>query len=353
MLGWAGVDHVLYTRSPSAAISREIPNQNLAFITSSYSYLLNTGDVATMKLFYPAALAYLKLWNLQTNGLIESQPNTTSTNKTIWDWIDWGEGYDKDLLCNDWYYFAADSLIKIGTLIGDDSGTTFLNERKTSIKNAFDNAFKKNEGYATNEGSYDDRGNALAVVAGLASPSEYAHIITLLENVKKASPYMEKYVLEALCLLGEPAAAKTRMKDRYGAMISDEGTTLWELWSKSSGTVNHGWTGGPLTVMSQYFEGLAPTKAGYAAYTLAPSSILTSLKANTSTIKGDIAFDLAQNGSVRTLKLTTINANGTLLIPTQWGTAITVSGGSYTANGKLGEATSFTLSGGSYTFSIA
>ena len=69
---------------------------------------------------------------------------------------------------------------------------------------------------------------------------------------------MEKYVLEALCLMGETAYSKERMLKRYQEMIQDEGSTLFELWHKDEGTVNHGWTGGPLTIMGRYYAGVYP-----------------------------------------------------------------------------------------------
>ena len=67
-----------------------------------------------------------------------------------------------------------------------------------------------------------------------------------------ASPYMEKYVLEALIQMGEPTGALARMKQRYGPIVASPLTTLPENWD--GGTDNHAWSGGTLT----YFRNTSP-----------------------------------------------------------------------------------------------
>ena len=116
----------------------------------------------------------------------------------------------------------------------------------------------------------DDRGNALAVLSGLADESRYDVIANLLTKTMNSSPYMEYYVLEALCQMDKYAEAKQRMLQRYGSMIESNDTTLWEKWSRYTGTRNHAWSGGPLVIMSKYFAGIRPTKAGYSEFVIKP-----------------------------------------------------------------------------------
>ena len=55
--------------------------------------------------------------------------------------------------------------------------------------------------YATRptiEGATDDRAQAIAVLAGLAKPDQYPAIRELLRTQQHSSPYVEKYVGEAL-----------------------------------------------------------------------------------------------------------------------------------------------------------
>jgi hypothetical protein len=87
---------------------------------------------------------------------------------------------------------------------------------------------------------------------------------------------MEKYVLEALCLMGFPSIAQERIKRRYAKMVEHpEYTTLWEGWGIGregfgGGTINHAWSGGPLTILSQYFAGIFPTTPAFATYRIYP-----------------------------------------------------------------------------------
>ena len=118
--------------------------------------------------------------------------------------------------------------------------------------------------------SPDDRANALAVLSGLAEKDQYDVIAGVLSKTHNASPYMEYYVLEALCRMDRYGEAKRRMLQRYKDMIADEDSTLWEKWSKYSGTRNHAWSGGPLVIMSKYFAGVRPVKAGYTEFVIKP-----------------------------------------------------------------------------------
>ena len=100
----------------------------------------------------------------------------------------------------------------------------------------------------------DDRAQALAVVSGVLPKELYPVIRPFFSTWYHASPYMEKYVLEALCTMGYYQDALNRMKLRYRAMIESPLTTLWEGWGIGSegfggGTYNHAWSGGPLTIL--------------------------------------------------------------------------------------------------------
>ena len=86
---------------------------------------------------------------------------------------------------------------------------------------------------------------------------------------------MEKYVLEALCTMGYYQDALNRMKLRYRAMIESPLTTLWEGWGSGSegfggGTYNHAWSGGPLTILSQYIAGIETLEPAFRMFREAP-----------------------------------------------------------------------------------
>ena len=83
-----------------------------------------------------------------------------------------------------------------------------------SIGKCFDTKFWTGSAYRSPgyKGETDDRAQAMAVVSGLASADKYPALVKVLKKECHASPYMEKYVLEALFQMNEPAFALERMK---------------------------------------------------------------------------------------------------------------------------------------------
>lgn len=65
------------------------------------------------------------------------------------------------------------------------------------------------------------------------------------------------------------------MQLRYRAMIESPLTTLWEGWGIGSegfggGTYNHAWSGGPLTILSQYIAGIETLEPASRMFRVAP-----------------------------------------------------------------------------------
>ena len=339
IIGWTKTDNFIPLRSPSLA-TNENPVQTLNFLVSVYEYLLYTGDEDTVRLFYPVAVNYLKLWELNDDGSIVYRDGTFM-------WVDWGDGADAQVLQNCWYYYALSSTQKLAKALGISSDETFFTERIQKVAAGFAK-FKKQGGYSSGT-AYDDRANAMAVVSGLADEDMYDEILNVLTTTYGASPYMEKFVEEALCLMGEYEACLTRMLTRYQPMIDDKDSTLWELWEKDAGTINHGWTGGSLTVLSKYFGGISPESAGYESYSVRLTDVFSSLSMDVVTPEGTLSYSIkrAEGGTV-TIIVEAIDAEGSLYIPASWGT---VAAGSATVT-KDGDFNVVALAKGSYTITV-
>ena len=91
-----------------------------------------------------------------------------------------------------------------------------------------------------------------------------------------ASPYMEKYVLQALCEMGYYQDAMDRMRLRYKPMVDSPLTTLWEGWGIGhegfgGGSYNHAWSGGALTVLSTYIAGIDMVQSGFDVFSVCPN----------------------------------------------------------------------------------
>ena len=339
IIGWTKTDNCIPLRSPSLA-ANENPVQTLNFLVSVYEYLLYTGDEETVRLFYPVAVNYLKLWDLNEDGSIVYRNGTFM-------WVDWGDGADAEVLQNCWYYYALSSTQKLAKALDISTDEAFFTERIQKVAAGFEK-FKKQGGYSSGT-AYDDRANAMAVVSGLADEDMYDEILNILTTTYGASPYMEKFVEEALCMMGEYDACLTRMLTRYQPMIDDKDSTLWELWEKDAGTINHGWTGGSLTVLSKYFGGISPESAGYESYSIRLTDTFSSLSMGVITPKGELTYSLdrAEDGTV-TISVEAIDADGSLYIPASWGT---VAAGSAAVT-KDGDFNVVALAKGSYTITV-
>ncbi|WP_194842446.1 alpha-L-rhamnosidase C-terminal domain-containing protein [Endozoicomonas sp. OPT23] len=267
----------------------ELSNQILASVGEYgfWKYYFNTGDRATIEHAYPAVKRYLELWSMRGDGLVNYRAGD-------YNWGDWGGNVDTYTLQVTWYYMALDGARKMAQLLGRTLDLSWYEARMSSIDNNFDAVLWKGDFYKSTNVAYpDDRANAMAVISGLADSSKHADIGQVLKTRFYASPFMEKYVLEALFLLGEDTFALNRMKSRYNNMVASEYSTLWEGWAQNSGaTYNHAWNA-PNTVLSQYAVGVSPSSVGWATYSVLPQmGKLTSIHQVVPSVKGNIDISL-------------------------------------------------------------
>ena len=291
VLGYAAEDGRLPTVAPDGSGFQELPAQSLAGIMSYYMYYLYTGDMEVLQDAFGPSSKYLLLFEMKPDGTVKHRSGS-------WDWSDWGSGSDQDLITNEWYYIALDNTLKMAEALGEDMNseqTKELLKRKQSIADNCEKGFWNSNGYYRSAGASvtDDRANALAVYAGLVPEEKYPYVRDVLNTVHQASPYMEKYVLEALYLMGYENDALSRMKTRYADMVASDYSTLWEFWEADQGTTNHAWTGGPLTMMSMYATGVSPLTPGYEKFKVAPQlGTIKTIDTKVPTVKGEIQVSI-------------------------------------------------------------
>ena len=275
LVDWQKPNGVLYSPVPAGNWFQELPDQMLAAIGTYgfWYYYRYTGDRETMEHAYPAVKRYLELWKIGADGLVIRRTGG-------WDWGDWGGNKDMPVLINAWYYMALKSAKNMAVLLGESHDADGYESKIESIQKNFNRVFWAGTEYRSPAyiGETDDRCHALAVVSGLAEEKYFPEIARVFETQLHASPYMEKYVLEALFIMNRPAQAISRMKFRYKRMIDSSFSTLWEWWSfqdKDSaqyggGSYNHGWSGGPLTLMAEYIAGIKPLSPGFEQFRMSP-----------------------------------------------------------------------------------
>ena len=298
MSGWAEDSGYMLTVVPSGKDQFELPLQNLAGIWGFWYYYEYTGDKSVPQRAYKASKDYLLSFGMN-NGLVEHK-------KGSWDWPDWGDNSDTAPMENAWYYMALISCRNMAVLLGFDDDITLYDERMESIKTNYNRTFWKGGYYydKTENGSPDDRANALAVLSGLADREKYSDILKILKSTENASPYMEKYVLDALCEMGYVDDAAVRMKKRYKEMVDFDYSTLWEYWNQD-GTLNHAWSGGPLITMSKYIAGIKPLDMAYSRFEIKPNMCgLNYIKCTVPSVKGDIELEIRKTDGKMTMSVT-------------------------------------------------
>ncbi len=303
LINWQREDSTLFSPIPAGNWDKELPGQMLASVGyyGIYNYYLNTGDLNLLNEVYEPVKKYLALWKLKEDG-------TLNIRQGGWIWGDWGENKDIPLLLNTQYHLAQKGLYEMAKTSGRVTDADILKQNMETFKNAFNSAFWKENHYRSpaHQGPPDDRSQALAVLAGLADPEKYDAIYAILQKEKHASPYMEKYVAEALFQMNQPEFALRRLEDRFGTMVNHPTiTTLWEGWGIGKegfggGTTNHAWSGGGLTLLSQYVAGIQPLEPGYKSFLVRPQlGFLKEVQAVVPSIAGEIKISIKKNDGMQ------------------------------------------------------
>ena len=273
LVNWQRDNGVLYSPVPGVGTS-ELPLQMLASIGwyGFYTQYFYSGDSSFVAEVYEPVHRYLhQVWQVGEDGL-------PLLRKGDWNWGDWGEDIDMGVLTTCWYYLALKAEREFATMLGRKEDAEKDTRMMEKIEKAFDRAYWTGSVFRSKEyqGADDDRAQAMAVVSGLASADKYPALTEALKKEYHASPYMEKYVLEALFVMGQPEAALHRIHERYAKMMGyKDYTTLFEGWGIGAegfggGTINHAWSGGPLTMMSQKVVGIEPTSPAFETFRVAP-----------------------------------------------------------------------------------
>lgn len=270
LVNWQKSDGTLFSPVPAGNYKDELPAQMLASVGhyGFWNYYMNTGDRQTIADVYPHVKKYLGIWKLDDTGLTEYRAGG-------WSWGDWGRNIDIRLLLASWHYLALKSAAQMAELLGYPEDAAGYRTIMATVKQAYNKCWN---GYAYRHPQYqketDDRVQAMAVISGIADKDKYDRIFNVLKEQWHASPYMEKYVMEALFQMRQGTYALERVEKRFAPMVNDDNyTTLFEDWrvgGAGGGSTNHAWSGGTLTVISQYLCGVEPLEPAYKVFKIEP-----------------------------------------------------------------------------------
>ena len=273
LMDWQRADSTIFAPVPAGNYKDELPMQMLASVGyyGFWTYYMGTGDKELIEYVFPKVKKYIHVWKTSLEGLVIPR-------KGGWTWGDWGDNKDMELLFSLWYSIALDGYAHMARLVDEPAEAQWADEVNDRLCKVFHQKYWTGTYYRSPDykGLPDDRAQALAVVAGVLPEELYPTLRPFFRQQYHASPYMEKYVLQALCEMGYYQDAMDRMRFRYGAMVDSPLTTLWEGWGIGNegfggGSYNHAWSGGPLTILSSYVAGVKVVEPGFKVFSVSPN----------------------------------------------------------------------------------
>lgn len=308
LMNWQRGDGTIFSPIPSVNWGKELPMQMLASVGwyGFYTQYFYSADSSFVPIIYDRLHRYLhEVWKVDSKGIPKERAGG-------WTWGDWGEEIDMGLLTTCWYYLALKAEREFAIQLGKQSDVSDINRMMERIEKEFDDRYWTGSCYRSPKykGKTDDRSQAMAILSGLTSSDKYKILLEVFKKEYHASPYMEKYVLEALFQMKSPDLALQRMKNRYAKMLSyKECTTLFEGWGPGvdgfgGGTINHAWSGGPLTLLSQKVCGIDATSPGFRTFKVEPQlGALTEVSATVPTSFGKIDVSIVKKHSKLEIKI--------------------------------------------------
>jgi hypothetical protein len=365
LINWQREDSTIFSPVPSGNWEKELPGQMLASIGyfGFWNYYMNTGDKETIAAVYDGVKRYIDVWRLDENGVLVKRltgKSASGHSDRGWYWGDWGTNVDKDLLMNEWYYLALKGYKNMSELLGEKEQVKWAEKQMTDFKIAFNKTFwKENEYRSYNyKDDIDDRGQALAVVAGLADEDKFKSIYKILQTQQYASPYMEKYVIEALFLMEQAEFGLKRMKERFQPMVDNKDhTTLFEGWGigkdgYGGGSTNHAWSGGGLTILAQYVCGLYPIEPAWKTFMVKPDLAgLEFAETANETIAGKVTVKVAKTKSGLNIDLTVPKGSEAVVYIPAKEKSVSINGKKVSSKEKVGDYKLYRLKGGEYKIS--
>jgi len=249
-----------------------IPSFSLHYYTEMREYAEHSGDATLARAARPKLLSVLAAFTERLkDGLVP-----TFAGKNHWNFYEWSDGLSGtlgrgeetrvDLLLNCLLVRALSSMAALDAAGGFTDGPDYSGTAET-IRRAIRASFLTEENgapifadFADDGGRHkSELGNALAILAGAASPAEAAAIaerLTASENgLVGVTLSMKCFVYDALLAVDRPRYAPWILSDIdrvYGRMLDAGATSVWETEAGAAdfdggGSLCHGWSAMPVT----------------------------------------------------------------------------------------------------------
>ena len=349
-----------------------IPGYSSFWLTGMKTYYLHTGRKAYLESMHDRIVQLLEFMDRDFNA-----QNQFINHTHEWLFVDWADGLNGDtpqareatVLEYIRAYRAGAWLL---SQLGDTKNADHFKERADTLAQASRQADWSGDSYGLRW-----QVNAMAVLAGVAEPGQYASIWNnVLSNVGKPtwrpdiiSPYYGAYVLDAMARMNQREGALKWIREYWGGMIAEDATSFWEAydpsWPKQDPHVDlqadnttgyqtslaHGWSSAPGYWLTEQVLGIKPTAPGFSKVTIRPDLLdLSWARGSEPTPNGEIEVNLRQEQGLHAEIVLPAGVQGTLLFPVKPGTTrVQVNGASRAGTAtEDGTRLAVELSGGAH-----
>jgi hypothetical protein len=288
--------------SPLLGRSLVLVDYNAYWIESLYDYVLHTGD-----------LPFLQQVSANLVRLVDGLYPEHVTGGLLVNWLGAADyayiprGGNRVAYYNAQYVRALKLAAALADWNGDGARADRWRARAAETAAAFGPAF-----WNPGAGAYRDTtngthhaldGNAFAILAGIANPSQAQSALSYVDRAmrrpygnsvadgngwrgvnwadgdhERVYPFVGFFELLARYAAGADASALELMKREWGFMANRNPGTMWETIANEHGlqvdrtspSYSHGWSSGAAPALTAYVLGVQPTSPGFATFTVSP-----------------------------------------------------------------------------------
>ncbi|MEQ3030684.1 alpha-L-rhamnosidase C-terminal domain-containing protein [Alistipes indistinctus] len=290
----------------------DIADYSLWWLIAQDRYQLFFGDRLHLQREWPRIKKALNVLESRCNQ------NGILTDSIRWLFIDWVDVEKENALQVLWWW-AQQSAVSLAERMGDKPLAAYWQKKSDALKSVllargYDPVRQAWRGKPDGESKPNRHANFLAVISGLATPSQYPGILNILGDTTVTTvgtPYMAGFEYMALSRMRAPERMLKQMKKYWGGMIAQGATSFWEGYDANEDEVKqygfygrpfgkslcHAWSSGPAALIPSELLGIRPLSDGWATFEIDPQvpASMQPLEATIPTPYGDIRVWLRDN----------------------------------------------------------
>lgn len=273
-----------------------IPGYSAFWITGEAEYYRHIGSKQQIEAFHDRLIQLMQYMEAELD-----ERSLYANKAQTWPFVDWSPELNGDTpearrATQMEFYAAFEQGVYLLNQMGDTSNAQFFQQRAAQMKAAAQQYLLD-----TSTGSFGSRWqtNAMAVLSGVADPSQYdtiwktslASVGHIQYNALIVTPYYNYYVISAMARMGHRQAALNWIRQYWGGMVDEGATSFWEgydpSWYKDdfhaslqadnlSGyrvSLAHGWSTGITPWLMEQVLGIDATGPGFSTVNIRPDLI--------------------------------------------------------------------------------